>query len=760
MGHQALKLIPGVNTKRTEALNEAGISTSNLIRFIREANSSTALVQKLGGWQKYFPSAIAPSVNALWPWIDTNSVKHLGVGASNGLYTIESGTYTNRSPQFYTINIAVSVDTTNNSENVFINDTNSNVLAADSVFIQTPISVGGIVLFGLYQCYIDTANRYRIIAKNILGAPIYATSTVAAGGAVPSYTTTSGSSTITVTLNNHGYTVGSNYAALVPVTVGGITVAAGNYTVDSVPTANTFTFAATSSASSAATVSMNGGLARITHYVGKQELPTAVGFGAGGFGVGGFGTGTAISSGRRFTTTSASSVGTTATIGFSGNCQIQVGSTITVAGVTPTGYNGTWIVTASTSNTVSFTTPTVLSGPQTVAGTVTVTTWGFTEVADWTLCNWGEIFVGSYETGEIFGWSPSGGGVSASILPNSPVANTGVFMAMPQRQLIAYGSTSNGIQDPLLIRYCDVNNYTSWVAGPSNQAGSYRLSTGSKIVGGIQGAQQSYLFTDIGVWSMQYIGFPNVYGYNEIGVGCGLIGKKAVTKLGSGVFWMGARQFWKVEGNGIQQINCDIRDMVFDQLDTAYPDKIRAGSNSLFNEVIWHYPTTGSGGVPTKYAKYNVEMDVWDYGDLTRVAWVDQSVLGPPIGADQNGLIYQHEMGYDADGVAMNPSFSTGYFAVAEGDVLSFIDQMWPDFKWGVEGGSQNASIKITFFIAEYPGQTPRQKGPFTVTEAKKFITPRFRSRLISMKIESDDVGSFWRLGNIRYRSQVDGKFL
>ena len=68
---------------------------------------------------------------------------------------------------------------------------------------------------------------------------------------------------------------------------------------------------------------------------------------------------------------------------------------------------------------------------------------------------------------------------------------------MPQRQIVAWGSSFTGIQDPLLIRWCDVNDYTTWVATITNQAGSYRVPKGSKIVGCIQGPQQGCICTDL-----------------------------------------------------------------------------------------------------------------------------------------------------------------------------------------------------------------------------------------------------------------------
>lgn len=71
------------------------------------------------------------------------------------------------------------------------------------------------------------------------------------------------------------------------------------------------------------------------------------------------------------TTTSASSTGGTATVGFASQAAAPylVGETITLSGITPTIFNGNFTVTACTTTSVSF----ALSGtngPQTVAGTV------------------------------------------------------------------------------------------------------------------------------------------------------------------------------------------------------------------------------------------------------------------------------------------------------------------------------------------------------------------------------------------------------
>lgn len=378
---------------------------------------------------------------------------------------------------------------------------------------------------------------------------------------------------------------------------------------------------------------------------------------------------------------------------------------------------------------------------------------------DWTLDNWGEVLIACPLNGAIYSWSPTDNTPAAAIVEGSPTVNSGVLVAMPQRQIIAWGSTTNGIQDPLLVRWCDIENYNQWTPTLTNQAGSYRIPKGSRIIQCIQGPQQTLVWTDVAIWAMQYVGPPYVYQFNEIGTGCGIIGRKAAASLGGIVYWMGQSQFYRLAGTGVEPIKCPIWDVIFQDLDTNNVDKIRVAPNSQFGEITWYYPTKSNGGEVSHYVKYNVVLDQWDFGQLGRTAWINQSVLGPPIGAGPNNYIYQHETSTDADGQPMNSYFQTGYFAMTDADVKIFVDQIWPDMKWGYYGGAQNAQVTITFYVTDYPGQTPLVYGPYTMTQAVTYITPRLRGRLVSIRIESNDIGSFWRIGNIRYRLQQDGKY-
>lgn len=676
MPEVGLKLRPSVNVEVTPTLNEAGISACNLIRF------KAALPQKLGGWEKYYPFSVLGISKDVHPWQDLNATKYLAVGSTQQLAVISEGELRDITPQTFTSDIAPSISTTASSTTVEITDTNiANVTTFDAVFFNTPVSVGGIILSGLYQIInVTGASSYQITAATA------AASTVSGSGAVPQFDVTSGSSEVDVTLADHGVAVGDRVVFAIATTLGGITVE-GTYSVISVGSSSVFTISGNAVATSTTSADMNGGDAQLVYYIALGPQATGVGYGLGGYGLGGYGT-----------------------------------------GVVPSAQTGT---------------------PITATG--------------WTIDNWGEILLASPSGGAIYYWSPTGGFSNASIVSGGPVFNGGIFVAMPQQILVAWGSaiqeTIGVRQDPLLVSWSDSENFLDWTPTSANMAGSFHIPTGSKIVGGLQGPQQALIWTDIDVYGMSYIGTPLVFGFNKLSSGCGLIGAHAACVLRGVVYWMNQGNFFQMSGNGISQLPCSVWDVVYQDIDTDNQHKCIAAPNSSFDEVTFYYPSLSGGtGENDKYVKLNVVEGTWDYGTLARSAWSDQSVLGEPIGTLPSGTIYQHETSTDADGQPLVSWFETGWFVIAEGRDFAFVDWLFPDMKFGTFGGSQSAAVQMTITAADYPNGNERVYGPFTMTEAKTYINLRLRGRMIKIKVQSSDLGSFWRLGLPRYRIAPDGR--
>ena len=700
MPHATLKLIPGVDQNRTPTLNEAALSESQLIRFVAD-RQGIGLPQKLGGWTRYFPNSVGATPRAMLAWQDTNGSKFLAVGC-------EAPSVAAGAP-IYVINdgVAKNLVPQANQHNVAVSvttTTSSNAVTITDAGSNISNYDAVFVLTHIAVGGIIVFGFFRTYQASANTYNIYLVDTLG-NPLIPLSAVVNGGVVAQFSTTNNSSIVsvtlanhGFSAGDTYPVLVSttvGGVTLFGNYTITRVVSTSVFEINAPQKATSTTSAYINSGNAAYDYYYSFGSLTLGSGYGVGGYGKGGYGSG------------------------------------IPITPATGTNLYAT----------------------------------------DWTLDNWGSVLIAcpsgltfgaAVSTplgGPIYTWSPQVNSPTLDVIPEAPVANAGIFVAMPQRQIIAWGSTFNGVQDPLLIRWCEIEDYQQWIALPTNQAGSYRIPKGSKIVGCIQGPQQGLIWTDLALWAMQYVGPPYVYSFNEIGVGCGLISPKAAASLNGIVYWMSQSQFFMLSPSGVQGIQCPIWDVIFQDLDQDNLQKIRIAVNSRFNEVAWFYPTMSNGGEVNAYVKYNVGLNQWDFGTLSRTAWINQSVLGSPIGATPDGLIYQHETSQNADGLPMTSYFQTGYFTLSDGDVLTYIDQFWPDAKWGYYQGAQDANILLTFYVTNYPGDTPKVYGPYDVTQATEYIVPRFRGRLVSIRIESNDIDSFWRMGAMRYRFAPDGKF-
>ena len=683
MAFGAVTLRPGVNVERTPTLLEAGYSQTQLVRF------RDGLAQKIGGWSAFYSLALPGVPRDMHAWADLNSLNHLLVGSTTALDVITSGSLQNITPQTLTSDFAPNFSTVINTKTVTIVDPNvSNVTITDSVLFNTPISIGGIILSGLYPIVtIVGVHSYTITAAT------NATSTVNNAGAVPVFTTTITSSVVSVALTSHGIAALPATAVFLKSTTGNGVTIQGAYSVNTITSANAFTITANAVASANGSFSMNGGNAELVYYIALGPPPIGAGYGLGGYGLGGYGTGVVNPS--------------------------QTGTPITAT--------------------------------------------------DWTSDNWGEIALACPQGGGIYYWDPTGGFTNASLVSTGPAFNKGIFVSTSQQILIAYGSTIDesttggfGLQqDPMLVQWCDVSNFFQWAVNSNTQAGNFRIPIGSLCVGGMAVANQNLIWTDLDLWAMNYIGYPNTYGFNKIGAGAGLASGHAAMQLRDGVYWMGVSNFYRYSGGGVQVIPCSVWDFVFQNLNTAFISNVRAMPNTPFNEAGWFFPSSASvSGENDSYVKFNITEPgaPWDYGSLARSAWIDLTVLGNPIGAIPTGVIYRHESTNDAAGQPLVASFQTGYFVLQEAEDFAFVDQIIPDFKFGTSGASPSAQIQMTFFVVNYPGDTPQQFGPYTVTSTTEYISVRFRARQIAIQVESSDVGSFWRLGKVRFRFQASGR--
>jgi len=588
----------------------------------------------------------------------------------------------------------------------------------------------------------------------------------------PSFSTTLGSSTVQVQDTANGVSAGDWINIPVPVSVGGLilqgfylvltTIDANNYTISTAPKVASSTvanggavpaFTTTMGSPNISVLLNNHGLTAASSF--QVQVSTTV----GGITMAAGSTYPVVSvtSVNRFVIAPGPTAASAATVSENGgNVQIQYLiqsglSTATLSsgyGVGPYGV-GPYGVGASSSRTVP--------------------------IRQWFLDNWGQDLIGNYNGSPIFVWAPPIAFANVALAINTtnfpgaadpPAAVNVSFVSLPQQQMMAFGASpvGGGNLDPNLVRFSDVADFTDWTPTATNQAGSYRIPSGSRIVGGAAGNNFCVLWTDIDFWLMSYLGFPLVWGFQKIASGCGLLAPRAYGVYKSNIYWVTNSQFMVFDGSTVQILESTVWDQFFYNLNSQQIGKVFGAVNSDFGEISWYYPSEGADECDSyvtfhAYESQRAGTPVWSYGTRNRTCWVDHNVYGNPMGTDTIGNLQQHEIGYDADGVPMLPFITSGYQTISEGTMFTTIRRLIPDMLL-TGGTAPNNTIQITLQLLNYPTDaTPQTVGPFNWSpQMPEYIMTMCRGRLLSFTISSSALGVFWRIGGFRYDGAPSGR--
>jgi hypothetical protein len=393
----------------------------------------------------------------------------------------------------------------------------------------------------------------------------------------------------------------------------------------------------------------------------------------------------------------------------------------------------------------------------------------------WSQDNFGENLVFNVRGGGIYYWTVSSGvtsrGVNITSLTNqsAPVIANQVLVSERDRHVVAFGcdpESNPGVQDPLIIRFSSQESVTDWQTRADNTAGELRIGTGSYIVGAVQTKQQVVVFTDIAMYTMQYIGPPYTFGLTEVSSNISIAGQNAAISTGDSVYWMGTGQFYMYNGT-VTQMPCSVKEYVFSDINIYQLAKVAAASNAAFAEIWWFYPSATSE-VNDKYVVFNYESNIWYYGTMSRTAWQDNAFAGLPIAAAQDGYLYYQESGLnDGSGdvpVPLNAYIESSVVDIGEGDQFMFASRIIPDITF--RNSTTEPTATFTIKARNYPGGnyfgTSNNSVVSTATVPVQLFTEqsfiRVRGRSVALRVESNQVNTAWRLGSPRLDVRPDGR--
>lgn len=553
--------------------------------------------------------------------------------------------------------------------------------------------------------------------------------------------TTDGTKTITITLSSHGANVG-NFVTISGVagTVGGISSnnINGTFKIETVPTANTFTYTSPSSTNASSTTT-GGGIGIIVEfkiYPGNESITAGYGWGAGAWDTGVWGRGgdTPIYLPARLVFQERFNDDITFTNALFFNIQDATGSQLNGSG------NGT------------------------------------------------NVYYWNYDSS----WNTSAVPLTSASGAIAVPRRVGQILMSPSGHMLALGCTNYdaansandylGNYDPLLIRWSNVDPVNGsepqvWQPTAVNTAGDLRVKSGSRIICGFRTRQETLIFTDYTINSLQFLNNNEIFGLTELDANISIMGPNAVSAVNNIVYWMGVDKFYQYSGR-VDTLPCTIRQFIFQ--DPGYNESLKnlffSGTNNQFNEVIWFYASADSLYI-NRYVIYNYLENIWYYGTLNRTAWSDIGWVINPRAAE-DGKIYEQELGVDereADGTktAISSYIQSADMDIGDGYQFMLTRKLIPDVNFTNSDllENPNPNVYMTVGVRNFPGALPvtsnienqsLQKNVSTTTATIDQYTNqvflRARGRQINFKISSTDLGVQWQLGAVRLQAREDGR--
>ena len=366
-------------------------------------------------------------------------------------------------------------------------------------------------------------------------------------------------------------------------------------------------------------------------------------------------------------------------------------------------------------------------------------------------------------------------------------ASTGHLLALGCTTYDALAPAPNylGTYDPLLVRWSNVDadigpEPENWKPELTNTAGFFRLQAGSEIVTAINTRQETLIWTNTSLYSMQFLGTTEVFGQQPLSAHVSIVGPNVVAGANNVTYWMGNDKFYTYSGR-VDTLPCTLRQYVFTDINRVQGPIFFAGTNAQFNEVIWFYCSQNSDQI-NKYVIYNYSENIWYFGTIARTCWIDAGNTKYPLAA-QNGWVYQHEDGHDdgqplgAPPVGIVSYIQSADVDIGDGEEFMLTKRIIPDVNFTssnlanpVTGAPLTPQVVMTVGARNFPGAANDTSNASNISNANNVVTTatidqytnqvfvRCRGRQMNFRISSSDVGVQWQLGMPRVDAKPDGR--
>ena len=299
----------------------------------------------------------------------------------------------------------------------------------------------------------------------------------------------------------------------------------------------------------------------------------------------------------------------------------------------------------------------------------------------------------------------------------------------------------------------DQGNAGNFVASSLNQVFEDYIEGANDLISHAPVTNQNLIFSNTQTYTFRYIGKEaGVWQIKQLDNNIGIIAPLARVSVNGVAYWMGNDNFYMYRGGTVEIIPANTQtfttllNYVFDNLNRDQASKCFAEFNQKYNEVWFHYPTKDSEE-PNAIARLSLTDYSWVPDMMDRTAAeqtgfyfkIPHMANTTVVNNQAIGTIYQHEIGYNADGLPLDWMIKTNLRA--GGKDSTTIVNLVPD-------SIQNEKIMINAKNYQWPNsQSTLFNQDFNFNDNDTHIPLNLNGHFWQYTISGDAFNQNWIMG-------------
>jgi len=168
------------------------------------------------------------------------------------------------------------------------------------------------------------------------------------------------------------------------------------------------------------------------------------------------------------------------------------------------------------------------------------------------------------------------------------------------------------------VRWSAINDPTDFTISQTTQSDYQDLVGDHGQLQMIKGGEYLVAFMERAIYRGDYVGTPLIFQFTKVDSNIGVMKSGSVVQQGNVYYFLAEDGFYMFNGRSSVPIGANkINKFFFNDLSTAYSDRISGAVDPRNQLIVWAYPSTSSTGELDKVIIYNYVTQRWSTGSVS-----------------------------------------------------------------------------------------------------------------------------------------------